>query len=61
MTNYEKIKNMTADELAMRISQGISNDPCDYCPWRFDEDCEMKCEIYSDFDIILYWIYSEVK
>ena len=61
MTNYEKIKNMSPEEMATRISQGISSDPCDYCSYNFDEDCGMRCDGHSDFNIILEWLYSEVK
>ena len=39
MTNYERIKSMSIEEIATAIYKGISSDPCDYCEYNngFDE------------------------
>lgn len=60
MTNYEKIKNMAAEEMAILISQGISSDPCDYCSYNFSEYCGDICNGNSDVNIILDWLNREV-
>ena len=31
MTNYERIKSMSVEEMATAILNGISSDQCDYC------------------------------
>lgn len=61
MTNFEKIKNMTMEEMATTINNGISSDPCDYCT--YDEtfcNCD-PCVGKDDFDVIVEWLGSEVE
>ena len=43
MTNYERIKNMSVEEMAQRILDGISSEPCDYCPHN-DYALYAKCD-----------------
>ncbi len=62
MTIYEKIKNMTVEEMAKAINDGISSDPCDYCIHsKFNCNGDDYCVDMSDFDIILDWLLSEVE
>lgn len=61
MTNYEHIKNMSVEEMAMRIYQGISSDPCDYCPYNFTNCCGDICNDKSNVNIVLEWLNSEVE
>lgn len=65
MTNYEKIKNMSAEEMAAAIAKGVSCDPCDYCPF-FEDQCEdsecyNRCYDLEDSEIIQIWLNSEVE
>lgn len=57
MTNYEKIKKMSADEIATAILKGISSDPCDYCN---HDTCDNRCYYKSDYEIIKDWLEREV-
>ncbi len=61
MTNYEKIKNMSVEEMATVIYQGISSDPCDYCPYNNNSCSGDKCNEKSNVDIIAEWLNSEVE
>ncbi len=63
MTQFERIKNMTIEELAKEISKGISNDPCDYCKeGKYIEICTgYICDNKSDEEIIIEWLESEVE
>lgn len=58
MTNYEKIKNMSPHEIAKAIYNGISSDPCDYCPCDnhicFGDLCKD-----TPTKIIVKWLMSE--
>lgn len=64
MTNFEKIKNMSVEEMAHAIAMFTSCDVCNYCPF---EDCCNDNEIYDccydleDSEIIQKWLNSEVK
>lgn len=62
MTRFERIKNMTIEELAKEISKGISDDPCDYCKeGKYVETCTWcTCNNKSDEEIIIDWLKSEV-
>lgn len=64
MTNFEKIKQMSVEEIATAIYNGISSDPCDYC------DCNIinsgfctgiKCRNMSNDEIIQEWLESEAE
>ena len=61
MTNYERIKNMSVEEMAKWILGGISCDPCDYCLHN-DYACEMEygCDNVNDEDTLKEWLESEV-
>lgn len=52
MTNYERIKNMSVEEMAQRILDGISSDPCDYCPHN-----DYKCSSVNA--LLLSWHLAE--
>lgn len=56
MTNYEKIKQMSIDEMATAILKGVSNDPCDYCYG----SCDI-CRHKSNIEIVRDWLESEVE
>ena len=61
MTNFEKIKNMSVEEMAVAIVNGISSDPCDYC-----EKCECFCHgngclNLEDNEIVQKWLEREEK
>lgn len=60
MTNFEKIKDMSSEEMAMRIYQGISSDSCDYCPYNFNDCCGDICDDKTNVNIVLEWLNSEV-
>ena len=54
MTNYERIKNMSVEEIATAIYKGISSDPCDYCTGK-------SCAKKSNVEVIEEWLESEVQ
>ena len=55
MTNYERIKNMSIDEIANAINNGYkSNTICNYCIYK-DLSCYGLC-LYD----VLYRLNSEV-
>lgn len=62
-TNFERIKAMTVEEMAQAIYDGISSDPCDYCPHSNNSDCKGEpCrDLSSDVEIIVKWLESEVE
>lgn len=61
MTNYEKIKAISIEEMATAIYNGISSDPCDYCKAN-DYHCNGgPCNNKSNVEIIAEWLKSEVE
>lgn len=59
MTNYEKIKNMSVEEMAERISNigdETSGYFCDMCPCRSIVNCAWDCEKH-----LQEWLESEAK
>lgn len=61
MTNFENFKNMSVDEMAQAINNGISSDSCDYCPYT-EELCDgTPCLHKEDSEIIAEWLESEVE
>ena len=60
MTNFEKIKQMSIDEMANIIFNGISSDPCDYCNNQKNDDYLQKNDCTVNTDIIVDWLESEV-
>ena len=61
MTNYEKIKAMSIEEMATAIYDGISSDPCDYCKAN-DYHCNgVPCNNKSNVEIIAEWLESEAE
>lgn len=61
MTQLERIKNMTVDELAEAIYYGISSDPCDYCKFNNGHCTGEHCENKSYKEIIAEYLESEVE
>ena len=61
MTNYEKIKNMSIDDMAKAIYGGISSDPCDYCICNKNHCHGFYCVEGDDLDVIVEWLKSEVE
>ena len=62
MTNFERIKQMSIEDIANKILSCISSDPCDYCQYRDSSNCKgYHCRHLSDEDIIIEWLESEVK
>lgn len=61
MTNYDRIKSMSAEEISTAIYNGISNDPCDYCMFNNVFCGGAMCRDISTTEIILKWLNSEVE
>lgn len=61
MTNYEKIKNMSVEEMAVAIADGVSSDPCDYCKANLCGCHGNECYNLADNEIIQNWLESEVE
>lgn len=65
MTNFERIKAMTVEEMATAIYDGITNDPidiCDYCKFnkrRYGKCKGVPCKDLSSTEIISKWLDSE--
>lgn len=61
MTNFEKIKNMSVEEMAAAIVKGVSSDPCDYCEANEYQCHGGECSTLDDSEIIQMWLESEEK
>ena len=62
MTNYEKIQNMSIEEMAVAIANGAPFDPCDYCKKYADYYCHGdRCRNLEDNEIVQNWLESEVE
>ena len=62
MTNFERIKQMTVDEMVDKILSCISSDPCDYCQYKEFAYCNgYHCRHLGDEKIIKEWLESEVE
>ena len=61
MTNYERIKAMSVEEMATIIYDGISSDPCDYCEFNTGNCNGVPCKDLSNTEIISKWLNSEAK
>lgn len=59
MTNFERIKAMTEEEIVNLIYYGISSDPCDYCKFNTGDCNGMPCKDLSNTEIISKWLDSE--
>ena len=56
MTNYERIKAMSVEEMARAIIDGISSDPCDITV------CTgIQCAGNTDVVTVVKWLNSEVE
>lgn len=63
MTNYERIKAMSVEEMAKAICDGVSSDPCDYCPHASNgyECYGNYCEGKTNCDMVADWLNSETN
>lgn len=61
MTNLERIKAMSVEDMVKAILGGISSDPCDYCPHDGYACFGAHCGEKADCDIVADWLNSEVK
>lgn len=61
MTNFEKIKSMSINEMASIIFNGISSDPCDYCNNQSNGDYSHCFDCTVNTDIIVDWLESEAS
>lgn len=61
MTNYEHIKAMSVEEIARAIIDGISSDPCDYCPYNTPVCTGIRCASEPDTVAVVKWLNSEVE
>ena len=59
MTNGDKIRNMTDEELAELIEPRFF-DCSDYCS-EFDNGCAFKCKHNRGEDFLLEWLQSEAE
>lgn len=61
MTNYERIRAMSVEEMATAIYSGISSDGCDYC-LQVNGSCNGSfCKYKSGAEIVAGWLESEVE
>ena len=60
-TNYDRIRDMSIDEIATAIYNGISSDPCDYCKYNNAHCTGVPCREKANVDIIVEWLESEVE
>lgn len=61
MTNYERIKNMSIEEMARKISEGILSDVCDYCPDNEYHCAGDSCSYLKETEIIENWLKRETE
>lgn len=61
MTNYERIKNMGAEQILNEIAKGLSYDSCDFCPFDRNHCNGVPCFSIQDFDEVKKWLDSEAK
>lgn len=59
LTNSDRIRAMTDEELAEWILAGVSCDPCDYCKHSSVHCISYKCK--SDEETILEWLRQPAK
>ncbi len=58
MTNYEKIKNMSVEEMAEKIDKKNS---CDACPIKHTDYCSAMDYFSKCYDCIVEWLNKEVS
>ena len=58
MTNYEKIKAMSVEEMAKSIEKTVSYNLCCYCIGN-GKDCPNHCKGKEEFGIILEWLLKD--
>lgn len=60
MTNFEKIKSMSKEQMTRFMLDALNNDVCDYC-----EACDISClekeDCLEDEEIIRKWLESEAS
>lgn len=57
MNNFERIKNMSLDEMARKLTRIIS-DCCEYCP--LQEDCKDE-NIHNCRESVKQWLQKECE
>ena len=60
MTNADRIRAMGDEELAGWMLNGISADPCDYCPHN-NYDCDGSCRGKADAETIVAWLQQPAE
>lgn len=60
MTNFERIKDMRAEQILKEIAKGLSYDSCDFCPFDRNRCNGVPCFSVQDFDEVEKWLKSEV-
>lgn len=61
MTNGDRIRAMTDEELAEVIKDGISSDVCDYCKHNNLHCSGSPCKNKADAEIITEWLQQPAK
>lgn len=61
ITNYDRIRDMSVEEIATAIYQGISSDPCDYCEYNNGYCTGKPCSKKSNVEVIKEWLESEAE
>lgn len=56
MTNADRIRAMSDEELAQWMLNGISDDPCDYCEYNNGYCDGSPCRGKADADKIIEWL-----
>ena len=62
MTNADRIRAMSDEELAKWILDGVSSDACDYCGHKNEEFCDgSPCRGAQDKDVIIAWLQQPAE
>lgn len=60
-TNADRIRAMSDEELAEWMLNGISADPCDYCPQNNYDYCDCSCMGKADAETIVAWLQQPAE
>lgn len=61
MTNADRIRAMTDEELAEVIRNGISSDACDFCKHNNFHCDGSLCKGKAEADIIVEWLQQQAE
>ena len=61
LTNADRIRSMSDEELAQAIYQGISSDACDYCKENDHHCTGHTCQGKADAAVILEWLQQPAE